>query len=99
MVYHDEVSQEEMFEWAKNMLNIMKRHIKISHLISAHPNPESQIKDWLYLSRFFNHAVSYFALPLICNHNKELFEVYTYAVRDFIGPVSAQYKRTANGCH
>ena len=96
MVYHDEVSQEEMFEWAKKYAEYYEApYQNLTPHFSNTPIPNRKLRIGYISADFFNHAVSYFALPLICNHNKELFEVYTYAVRDFIGPVSAQYKKNS----
>ena len=97
MVYSDEVSQEEMFEWCKKYAKYYEAPYQsfLPHFSNT-PIPNRKLRIGYVSADFFNHSVSYFALPLVCNHNKELFEVYTYAVRDYTGVVSAQYKKNSH---
>lgn len=97
MVYSDEVSQEEMFEWCKKYAQYYEApYQSFTPDFSNTSIPNRKLRIGYVSADFFNHSVSYFALPLVCNHNKELFEVYTYAVRDYTGVVSAQYKKNSH---
>ena len=94
MVYSEEVEQDELFMWCKKYASQYEtpyipywpKHTNVA-------DPERKLRIGYVSADFFNHSVSYFALPLITRHDKQRFEVITYAVRDLPGVVSDQYKK------
>ena len=97
MVYSEEVSQEELFSWCKKYAEYYEApYLKAPTQFTNAPIPNRKLRIGYISADFFNHAVSYFALPLVCNHHKESFEVYTYAVRSYDGAVSKQYKKNSH---
>lgn len=94
MVYSDEITQDEMFSWCKKYADrYEKPYIDSWPKHKNTPDPERKLRIGYVSADFFNHSVSYFALPLITRHDKNKFEVITYAVRNMPGLVSDQYKK------
>lgn len=94
MVYSDEYSQEELFSWCKKFAEIYEKPIfDPSYQHPNDPDPERKLRIGYVSADFFNHSVSYFTLPLIARHDKEKFEVFTYATRNVASYVTEQYKK------
>lgn len=94
MVYSEEVEQDELFVWCKKYASLYEApYIPYWPKHTNTPDPERKLRIGYVSADFFNHSVSYFALPLITRHDKQRFEVITYAVRNMPGVVSDQYKK------
>lgn len=97
MAYSDEYSQEELFSWCKKFAEYYEKPVfdpNAKHLND--PDPERKLRIGYVSADFFNHSVSYFALPLITRHDKEQFEVFNYAVRHIASYVTEQYKKDSH---
>ena len=94
MVYSDQHSQEELFSWCQKFAEYYERPLLSQQPKHTNePDPERKLRIGYVSADFFNHSVSYFALPLIAKHDREKFEVFTYAVRNMPSFVGEQYKK------
>lgn len=100
MVYSDEISQQELFNYH---LEFSKR-FEAAHLAS-HPkhtntrDPQRKLRIAYVSADFFNHSVAYYSLPLIARHDKQRFDVFCYYNRKEETPTTKLFQQVAHFKH